>query len=128
MLREYEAKRDPLKLVTLLHAIQWSVYAQNQVDSKAIEKCFQKSTCISKPSNTSTVDLDINDQLVRDQLRAQIISIPNLLNPLTIEEFIEPLDEQIIDSEGDILNTVIESYSQDLEDKDNSDEEEIDIP
>jgi hypothetical protein len=129
MLHEYEAKRDPLKSVTLLHAIQWSVYAWNQkVDSKAIEKCFWKSTCISKPLNISTVDSDINDQLVRDQLQAQIISIPNLLNSLTIEEFIEPLDEQIINSESDILDTVIKSYSQDLEDKDNSDEEEIDIP
>ena len=127
MLHEYKAKRDPLKSVTLLHAIQWSVYAWNQkVDSRAIEKCFWKSTCISKPLNTSTVDSDINDQLVRDQLQAQIISIPDLLYPLPIEEFIEPLDEQIIDSEGDILNIVIESYSQDLED--NSDEEEIDIP
>jgi hypothetical protein len=41
MLREYEAKRDPLKSVTLLHAIQWSVYTWNQkVDPKAIEKYF----------------------------------------------------------------------------------------
>jgi hypothetical protein len=73
------------------------------------------------------MDSDPENQLIRDQLQAQIVLIPNLLDALSIEEFIEPLDEQIIDDESDILNVVIESYTQDLEDKDISDEEGIEM-
>ena len=54
--------------------------------------------------------------------------IPDILDPIPLEEFIQPIDEQIIDNENDILNTVIESYSQDLEDKDISDEDEVEAP
>ena len=129
ILYEYEADRNPLKSVTLLHAIQWSVFVQNyRVTPGVITRCFWKSTCVSKPLDLAN-SLDPNDQQqVQEQLQAQIAMIPNILDPLLLEEFIQPIDEQIIDDESDILNTVIESYSQDLEDKDISDEKEVEIP
>ena len=60
----------------------------------------------------SNDSLNIDDQhQVQVQLQAQILLIPNLLNPLSIEEFIEPIDEQIVDNKSDILDIVIESYT-----------------
>ena len=129
ILQEYEAERNPLKSVTLLHAIQWSVFVWNyRVIPGVIQRCFWKSTCVSKPLDLAN-PLDTNDQQqVREQLQAQIALIPDILDPIPLEEFIQPIDEQIIDNENDILNTVIESYSQDLEDKDMSDEDEVEAP
>ena len=73
--------------------------------------------------------LDTNDQYqVQEQLQAQIALIPNLLDPLLLNEFIQPIDEEIVDIKSDILNIVIESYNRDLEDRDTSDKEEIEAP
>jgi hypothetical protein len=46
------------------------------------------------------------------------MSISNLSNPLTLDEFIQPLDEQVDDdnpSSNDIMATLIENYSQEPE-------------
>ena len=54
--------------------------------------------------------------------------IPDILNPILLKEFIQPIDKQIINNKNDILNTVIKSYSQDLEDKDISDKNKVKAP
>jgi hypothetical protein len=56
------------------------------------------------------------------------MSIPNIFNPLPIQEFITPADEEISDSEGDILSHVIEAYSKDQEDqKNDEDQDDVEI-
>jgi hypothetical protein len=76
-----------------------------------IKKCFQKSTCI-ETSQVSNDLIDITQQKDRELLRSQIISIPNLTNPLTINEFIQPYNEQINDDLDDIIESIIHTYSQ----------------
>src|SRR6266550_1005796 len=54
------------------------------------------------------------------------MSILNLLNPLTINEFIEPREEQINDDSEDIIESIINNYSQ-VEDNKESQSEEPEI-
>jgi hypothetical protein len=120
ILKEYEADRDPNKTVTLLHAIRWSVDAwHNSVTSSTIQKCWWKSTCIKKPLNVDNTGIDeerIDEEWIsqeKTQLSRQILAIPNILNPLSIDEFIQPPEEEIIDSDENITESIIEQYSQD---------------
>jgi hypothetical protein len=53
------------------------------------------------------------------------MSIPNLSNPWTINEFIKPHEEQINDDSEDIIESIINNYSQ-VEDNEESRFEEPD--
>ena len=55
-------------------------------------------------------------------LQAQILLIPNLLNPLSIDKFIQPIKENIVDNNEDIIEVLVERYSIE-----NTEEEESDI-
>jgi hypothetical protein len=115
ILAEYEADRDPNKTVTLLHAIRWTVNAWHTgVNPSTIQKCWWKSTCIQKPLDTeyTTVEEERISQ-EKSQLHQQILAIPNLSNPLEIDEFIQLPEEEIVDSNENITELIIERYSQD---------------
>jgi hypothetical protein len=54
MLRQYEAGQNTNKTVTLLKAVQWTRVSWAQcLASSTIQKCFWKSTLISKPQDVS---------------------------------------------------------------------------
>ena len=128
MLQQYKKDKDPLKIVTLLNVIQQTTFAWNQkVNSTTIEKCFWKSTCVETPQDIQVSDslIDITQQKDREALGFQIMLIPNLSNPLTIDEFIEPREEQINDDSEDIIESIINNYSQ-VEDNEESQFEEPD--
>jgi DDE superfamily endonuclease/Tc5 transposase DNA-binding domain len=115
MLRQFEANRNPNKTITLLHAVQWTTFAWSQkVTSTSIQKCFWKSTCISKPMDLSIEDYQLASDAVA-QLQAQIALLPGISDPVSANEFIQPLDEQINDDINDIFDFIIESYSEDTE-------------
>ena len=86
-----------------------------------IKKCFWKSTYINPPQDIQVSDslIDIIQQKDREALGSQIISIPNLSNPLIIDEFIEPREEQNNDDLEDIIESIINNYSQ-VEDNEES--------
>jgi DDE superfamily endonuclease len=128
MLQQYEKAKDPLKTVTLLNVIQWTTFAWNQkVDSTVVEKCFWKSTCVIPPKAQDINSIDIIEQRDKELLRAQVMSLPNVSNPLTIDEFIQPQDEQIDDDLEDIMESLIDTYSQveDYEESQPREEEEV---
>jgi hypothetical protein len=128
MLYEYEANRDPNKTVTLLNAIQWSTFAWNQkVSSTTIEKCFWKSTCISKPGISSDSDI-IEDCQATTQLQSQMALLPNISDLISVTEFVQPLDEQVIDDQDDIFDFIVESYSLDLDDQEEAIDNDIEAP
>jgi hypothetical protein len=112
MIRQFDADLDPLKTVNLLHAVQWSTYAWNQVKPEAIQRCFWKSTCIQRPDFiTQDLAIQIQDQAELDQLQAQIMSIPSLLDPISASELVQLADEEITDKDVDIMATILEIYS-----------------
>ena len=116
MLRQLEAGKNPNATVNLLKAIQWTRAAWNDdVKATTIQKCFWKSTLIKKPqempqSTISTIADDI--RVDRQELEAEIRRLP-ILNPLPLDDFIEPQAEAMVDDELDILAAVVEAYSVD---------------
>src|ERR1700709_2687454 len=98
MLRQYESDKDPNQTVTLLKAIQWTRVAWNDTVTKGcIEKCFWKSTVFKKPANQEVGVIEDSEREQRTELQAQIIALPGVIDPLSIDEFLEPSQEVIKD-------------------------------
>src|SRR6266487_4917638 len=57
----------------------------------------------------------------REALRVQISALPGIQDPLSVDEFIEPLAEQVIDKDSDIIEAIVAIYGHDK----NEDEEEV---
>jgi hypothetical protein len=57
----------------------------------------------------------------REDLRLQISLLPGIEDPLSVDEFIEPLAEQVIDEDIDIMEAIVAIYGHD----ENEDEEEV---
>src|SRR5258708_22171183 len=63
----------------------------------------------------------------RIELREQIAQLP-IENPLSLDEFLTPEDETVVDDNSDIFTSVVEHYSTDKpgQEEQSSDEEEED--
>jgi hypothetical protein len=127
ILRQLEVNKNPNKTVNLLKALQWTRIAWNdKVTPEKIQKCWWKSTVILKPlDNTTQVDTQATEIA---ELQQHIASIPNI-QPLPIDKFINPGEEVVEDNEEDILEAVVELYSEDLEgEAEVQDEDDIEVP
>jgi hypothetical protein len=83
------------------------------VNPSTIQKCWWKSTCIQKPLDTESIaDEEWISQEKTRLISQQILTIPNISNPLEIDEFIQPREEEIVDSNENITELIIERYSQ----------------
>jgi hypothetical protein len=138
MLREYEADKNPQKTVNLLRAVQWTQAAwETSVTIDTIRRCWWKSTLIKKPTpeelaqmaelegDTIIVDDGSADQIeLRDQIAQLLIE-----NPLSLDEFLNPEDEIIVDEDEDIFTSVVNHYAiaRPGEEEESSDEEEEEV-
>jgi hypothetical protein len=130
MLREYEAGKNPQKTVNLLKAIQWTRVAwETSVTQECIKRCWWKSTLIKKRTepvesaeDTTVVDDSIAERI---ELRDQIAQLP-IENPISLDEFLNPEDETVVDEDSDIFISVVEHYSayKPGQEEQSSDEEE----
>jgi hypothetical protein len=129
MLRQFEAEKDPNRTVTLLKAVQWTRVAWSEcVTAETIQKCFWKSTITTKPDN-NTCDLGNTESPEIDELRSQIALLPGGDDPLSIEEFINPIEEVIDDNDDDTMAFIIEQYSSNKEGEESEPEEgDIEVP
>ena len=69
----------------------------------------------------------VDDRTDRIDLQAQIAQLP-IKNPLSLDKFLNPKDEAILDKEGDIFDAIIAAYSScqgDKEEESSDDKEEI---
>src|SRR6266536_104592 len=57
----------------------------------------------------------------REALRVHIAVLPRIQDPLSVDEFIEPLAEQVVDEDSDIIEAIVAIYGHD----ENEDEEEV---
>jgi hypothetical protein len=112
MIQQHEANKNPQKSVNLLKAIQWTRVAWEQlVSSTTIQKCWHKSTLIDAPTISANEPSLQDDQATEQaQLQAQIALLP-IKTPLSLNEFINPKDENIVDEDSDIFALVVECYS-----------------
>jgi hypothetical protein len=129
MLQEYEKGRNPNKTVTLLKAIQWCRVAWEQgVVQETIQRCWIKSTLI-KPAKQEPI-LEDDQGTERAKLQEQIESLPPPAKGeerISLDEFINPKSEIIVDDDQDIFASVVERYSADKEGAEEEEYEEGDI-
>jgi hypothetical protein len=85
------------------------------VTQEFIKKCFWKSTVFKKPANQETRIIEDSEEEQRTELQVQIIALPGIIDALSIDEFLEPLEEDINDNDEDIFMSVVERYSGDKE-------------
>ena len=113
------SNKDPNKTVTLLKAIQWTRIIQNDyVTDSTISRYYQKSTIIEKPANRTVINKGIAE---REALRVQILALPGIQDPLSVDEFIELLAERVVDEDSDIIEAIVAIYGRD----ENEDKEEV---
>ena len=118
IIRMLNSDKDPNKTVTLLKAIQWTRIAWNDyVTDITISRYYWKSMVIKKPVDETVIDEGISE---REALRIQISALPTQ-DFLSVDEFIEPLEEQVVDEDSDIMEAIVAIYGQD----ENADEEEV---
>ena len=124
MLREYEAGKNPQRTMNLLKAIQQTRVVQEQsVTTDYIKKCWQKSTIIQKPVVEEPTTED-DEAAERTELQEQITQLP-IKDALSLNEFLNPSNETILDKDDDIFVSVLDYYSIDTvgEELESSDEE-----
>jgi hypothetical protein len=119
MLREYEADKNPQKTVNLLKAVQWIRAAwETTVTIDTIQRCWWKWTLIKKPileEPTQMAELEGDTIVVDDgsadriELQDQITQLP-IKNLLSLDEFLNPEDEIIVDKDEDIFISVVNHY------------------
>ena len=115
MVRQYENNKDPNKTVNLLKAIQWVRVAWDIVSPVTIQKCWWKSTIIQKPEDQPEEDTATQDQQDKDELGAQIAQLPSIIEPLSVDEFIQ-LGSEVIEEDAEvaeeyeIFEQVVERY------------------
>jgi hypothetical protein len=141
MIKQLENGKNPQKTVTLRHAINWTVHSWNHdVKAATIKNCWFKSTLIKKsvlvPGGDEDAEFDPFgfDDEIRIAQEEEDASTVNLMqtiqstkafdHPLLISQFINPPDEVIEDTPGEILTSIIERYAETLNDDDSSNEEE----
>jgi hypothetical protein len=54
--------------------------------------------------------------------------LPNISDLISVTEFVQPLDKQVIDDQDDIFDFIVESYSLDLDDQDEAIDNDIEAP
>ena len=96
--------------------------------AETIQKCFWKSTITTKPNN-NTCDLGNTESPEIYELRCQIARLPGGDDPLSIEEFINPIEEVIDGNDDDTMAFIIEQYSLNKEGEELEPEEgDIEVP
>ena len=117
MLQEYETNQNPQKTVNLLKAVQWTWAAwESSVTRDTIKRCWVKSTLIKKVEGTIDIEDSAEDYIVVDdrtnwaELRDQIAQLP-IESPLSLDEFLKPEDEVIIDKDENIFTSVVNRYT-----------------
>ena len=135
MLREYEANKNPQKTVNLLRAVQWTRAAQEtSVTTDTIQRCWWKSTLIKKPTPEELAQVAelkgdtiiVDDGTDRIELQDQITQLP-IKDLLSLDEFLNPEAETIVNKDEDIFTSVVNHYAitRPGEEEESSDKEEV---
>ena len=90
MLRQLEADKNPDKTVNILKAIQWSRLAWEALEAHKIQKCWWKSTVISKPEDEDILQDNVTEI---EEFRTEIARLPG--DSIPIQDFLEPAGEII---------------------------------
>ena len=128
MLRQIEAGKNPHKTVTLLKAILWTRTSWGNIADTTVQRCWYKSTVVKKPVEEAITDENLaEEQAEQIELQAQVEALPDI-EPLSIAEFIEPTSERIDDEDGDIFESVVYRYAENLEGQESEESDGEELP
>lgn len=127
MLQEVERKRDPFERMDVLRALRWSYRAWNiDVTIDTVRNCWIKSgllgpvySCAPPPGRASAAAVAAavaasEIQGVRTELQSllrRVAAQQGIQSVLTVDKFISPADEVVIDDAEDVEAHIIEVYS-----------------
>jgi predicted nuclease of restriction endonuclease-like (RecB) superfamily len=113
MVTEFDAGHDPIQSMNVLQALKWGIQAWKfDVTAQTITNYFNKAL-IDKGE-----DYQIQQQLI-DELNAGLTILrPLLLDPMSIENFLNPVDEVVQDDIETIDNIVLSEFVSEIDDDD----------
>ncbi|KAI0999867.1 hypothetical protein K3495_g8330 [Podosphaera aphanis] len=107
ILNQHESGKDPQKTFNILRAIQWSQISWEGLEACVIKRCWWKSTLISRPD---TQELEPGFYTTQsEELEAQIAGF--FRDPIPIRDFLEPVEEIIVEKDSDIFEAIVNRYS-----------------
>ncbi|KAI0998414.1 hypothetical protein K3495_g9780 [Podosphaera aphanis] len=95
ILNQHESGKDPQKTVIILRAIQWSQSSWEDLEACVIQRCWWKSTLISRPDRQELEPGFYTTQ--SEELEAQIAGF--FRDPKPIRDFLEPVEEIIVEKD-----------------------------
>lgn len=105
MVAEFYAGRDPVQTMSVLQALKWAVQAwECDVPAQTITNCFNKALM------GTDGDCQLPQQLIDDLIAGMIALRPLLLDPMSVENFLNPTEEVVQDSMETIDNTVLSQF------------------
>ena len=147
VIEEYEADRDPVKTMNVLHAIRWSLSAwENDVGKESIERCWLKSRVLAPkygPRNRGE-DVEEVERLYASNVTAQRLDLQNVVSgiqaslgtleaagkirkAMDIHRFIDMPEENVDDDDDDLVEQIVGRYGEDRE-AETDEEEDIKEP
>lgn len=124
MLREFEAGRDPLSSINILNAIRWAIKAwEFDLSEETIINCFQRGLSTPAHEDGQIQALPIAD-MCGDLQRLKDASA--IRDPTDIEQFINPVAEQITDNLEHLRDQILAQFDVPMEEEEDDDEEEED--
>ncbi|KAJ5751479.1 mariner-Tc1 transposon family protein [Penicillium nucicola] len=112
MVAEFDAGRDPLRSMNVLEALKWGIQAwQFDVSAQTIVNCFNKAL------TEKGEDYQLQQQLI-NELNAGLQMLRPVLDPMSIENFLNPMDEVVQDGIETIDDIVLAQFARDDDDTD----------
>lgn len=106
--------KDAIKGTTILNAVHWILEAWRKVPMGVIDSCWKKSTllgpvhtCARKPS-----DWEEREVIHMKELAEELARAGRIKEIMDINNFINPPDEQAVDTSEDLLQQVAETFTE----------------
>lgn len=132
MVKHWQEQQDPMKEMNIHIALRWIIRAWHMdISSLTIRNCYRRSTILASPDDGHTPALQ-HPNLTEVFYQAQ--QVGNVQNRMTLSNFLNPEDEQVVEAIQDpmemAINTVIDEgqESQEYPDYDDSQAIEPSIP
>ncbi|KAI0992118.1 hypothetical protein K3495_g16068 [Podosphaera aphanis] len=107
IINQHESGKDPKNTVNVLRAIKWSQISWEGLEACVIQRCWWKSTLISRSDRQELEPAFYTTQ--SKELEAQIAGF--FRDPKPIRDFLEPVEEIIVEKDSDIFEALVNRYS-----------------
>jgi hypothetical protein len=116
---ECDAGRDPVQTMNVLQALKWGIQAwEFDISAQTIANCFNKALIDGE-------DYQIQQQLMNELNAGLKMLRPLLLDPMSIENFLNPMDEVVQDGIETIDDIVLAQFTREDDNDDDADAETI---